>query len=1331
MQATFTPELRALAQQAFQHQAAGRFAEAAQGYAAVLSRVPGHWQTCYNLGLVYQHLGRMPDAAKLYQRAVQLNPQFAEGFNNLGNVRKALKNETDAIDAYRRAIDLNPQLSDASYNLACIWQDRGDHPSAIELLRKTIAANEKNVAAWDALYRSLLALKRIEEGVELVLAWERVLPPSPELVAAGLALCRPSGNREMEERYLALAIEWPFADFTPLQLAPVLGMLQYFDITREQLLSCYRRYDAAVSARNPARIPLLPRRAADQRLRIGYLSGDFRRHVMGRWMLDVVSKHDRSRISVFLISTCLPREHDAMTAAFRTHADGFADISGLDDFAAAKSIAEADLDVLVDLVGNTMAARPGIYAHRPARSIVTHLGYHGCLGLSAVDYKLTDRIADLPDAADFQIERPFALETCVFPFARLAPADNYPVPGENAELEGRFVFAAFTNELKLSPRCLAVWKRVLDALPEAILLFSPPSSAQHAGIERMMAAAGIDKSRIAFLNVPVEDALWRARYRLVHAALDTFPYAGGDTTVAALDMGVPVVTLLGKRHSERVGASILTHLGMPELVANTEDEFVEIAVKLACNAIFSAQIRDRITTAVAATDNTAYARALERAFTEIAARKPVAMSMSLSARQFFHNLREATQQHRAATDEKEQRVVAEVYSSLRVEQPDYSPLLRVQGELAQTMGDIPLAADCAGALLRQFPDDVDVRLSSAGFLIHDGAAAEALNVLSQLSESGQGDVRALKLYARAHAKLGRWETALRYSAPAIALAPADVQALFWHGMALSHTGDAEAALTFLNRALILAPDHVEAAYNAGVILAELGNLQDAEKVFRRALGAPATRATAVVRISAHLRLLQLLSMQGRNSDWVSEGQRFISAYPEAEHSHFIDSRLARYRGDLEREAEILLPLAESATAMNDDVTAVELIGEMLATLSFHDVPAQLLQRLQDRFKDAARVMYSPLGAQPAGQAAGQIKVGYLADFSQPFIADFILMLASHHDRARVAVSIYAVSPVGPTVRDALVAAGTPPISVATFDERRAAQRIHADNVDILIELAAFGAYAKPGLWSCRPARVQLAMPGFTRPVGVGEFDCRLSDRIAELDVSGQPASPPPLLLDGCAFPLLAISQAQSQVTREQLGIPQDAPVFGVLAAAARLSSRCITAWKLLSERVPAAIFFVCPLNLFEGESVKRLLMAGGIDASRIRTLASTQMRPRDLSLIGVVDVVLDTLPGSDYFSARAAILDAIPLVTMSGRMFEERVALSLLSALGDASTVTASGRDYVEVAAQLACDAKARDARAQQMRAQLQSSGLLNTPAWVARFEDALVGAVADHAAWV
>ncbi len=1328
-QPELTPEIRALAQQSLQHQAAGRFAEAAQGYAAVLARVPTLWSACYNLGLVYQHLGRTHEAAEMYLRAVQLNPQLAEAYNNLGNVLKALQNETGAIEAYQRALSINPMLADSSYNLAIILQAKGERTSAASLLQQAVDANPQHVLAWDSLYRGLLGLDRPEEANQAFLDWDRAMPPCPELVVAGLALCRSIGDRQLEARYVALAIDWPFEIYSPEQFAPVLGMIQYFDLSREQIHTCYRRYDAAIAARNPVIIPMLPRRASDQRLRIGYLSADFRQHVMGRWMREVITRHDRSRVSIFLISTCDPRQFDVLTAEFRAHADGFADISRLDDFAAARSIAEVDLDILIDLAGHTMEARPGIYAHRPARTIITHLGYHGCLGMRAVDFKLTDQIADLADAAHFQIEAPFTLDTCVFPFVRVTPSAADPVADTLPERRGKFVIAAFTNVLKLSARCLTLWRRVLDALPEAILLFSPLSSTQRPGIERLLASAGIDAARIVFIAIPHQDNRWRARYRMVDAVLDTFPYAGGDTTLAALDMGVPVVTLAGQRQSERIGASILKHLNLEETIANSDDDYVAITVRLARDAAFMAQTRERIVTAVAATDVGIYTRELERAYFTIAGRKPVAGSMTLTAKQFFQSLREAMQRHPLAKDDESINAVAASYAALRIEQPDYPPLLRAQSQLATAMGNVELAAECASALLRLFPQDLDVRLSFAGFLIENGVPAEALEILLPIPEQFQRDVRVLKLRARANAKLQNWPAALLLTQVAVEQAPSDVQALFWHGMALSHTNDAEAALTFLNRVLILAPDNIEAAYNAGVILFELGNLRDAETVFRRALAAPLAMVTKRVRISAHLRLIKLLHIQGRREDWAGEARKFVAVHRDTDLASLLESLLARDAGNLEGESEILLPLAESATVLKDDVAALELIGELLATLSYRDVPAMLLQRLENRYREAGRAVHPPPSTTPQLKGARTpLRAGLLVDFVQPFIADLVVTLVQRHNLAKVSLRIYAISPVDPAISAALLERGIPLASLATSDEHRAAESIRADDLDALVDIAGHGPYAKPGLLSCRPAPVQLTFPGLTNPAGLGDIDFRLSDAIADRGTDPPADSAAPLLMEGCAHPLLPTQPSPLPVSREQLGIAVGTPVFGILAAAPRLSARCITTWKSLSDRLPAAIFLVCPLLAIDREIIKRLLLAGGIKPANIVMIPATTPRPRDVSLAPLIDVVLDTLPGSDYFSARAAILDAIPIVTMPGRMSEERVALSMLSQLGEVAGVAASGGDYIELAVKLANDLSLRTAQCERMRTLLQSSSLNDMAQYVGRFEDALIRAVTDAA---
>ncbi|MEO8384582.1 MAG: hypothetical protein ABI583_05030, partial [Betaproteobacteria bacterium] len=376
-------------------------------------------------------------------------------------------------------------------------------------------------------------------------------------------------------------------------------------------------------------------------------------------------------------------------------------------------------------------------------------------------------------------------------------------------------------------------------------------------------------------------------------------------------------------------------------------------------------------------------------------------------------------------------------------------------------------------------------------------------------------------------------------------------------------------------------------------------------------------------------------------------------------------------------------------------------------------------------RDAACALFPPVpmdDVSPTTPAHSDrlLALGYLVDFTLPFVADLIAALATFRDQARVDMTVYAVSPIEPALLEALLVTGIRVVQVATFDEQRTAQTIRSENPDILIDAASFGPYAKPGILSYRPARIQVTMPGFDSPLGVGELDFRLSDRVVDLDLDRRQGEPLAIFVDGGVFPLLPAPQVHSQVTRPQLGIAQGAPVYGILASVARVSMRCLMLWKELSERVPNAVFFVCPMQTADREPVKRMLVANGIEAARIVMLPPSLQRLRELSLSGIVDIILDTMPGSDYFSARASILNAIPLVTMPGRMFEERVALSLLTRVGGVALVADSGRDYVNLAAKMATDPAAVREAAAKLSALLQTSEIGNMGKYVANVEDAL-----------
>src|SRR5207302_260872 len=276
---------------------------------------------------------------------------------------------------------------------------------------------------WWILRSSLLRLRRDEDALSDFLRFEPFATVSARATIAALWAARRIGDAEREERALAAALSFPYTRGASAHLAEALALVQYHDVERAALFDLYRTYDRLMRAESEGagdivpRAPATPRRLPDhdRRIRVGYLSADFRQHVMGEILAPVLALHDRARFDIRLYSIAPAANEDALTERLRAAADDFVRLSDDDDPAAARRIAGDDLDVLVDLMGHSAFARPGILARKPARVVATHLGSHGTLGLSSVDFKITDAVADTPDNAAFQLERLLSLSTCVLP----------------------------------------------------------------------------------------------------------------------------------------------------------------------------------------------------------------------------------------------------------------------------------------------------------------------------------------------------------------------------------------------------------------------------------------------------------------------------------------------------------------------------------------------------------------------------------------------------------------------------------------------------------------------------------------------------------------------------------------------------------------------------------------------------------------------------------------------------------------------------------------------------------------------------------------------------
>jgi predicted O-linked N-acetylglucosamine transferase (SPINDLY family) len=560
-----------------------------------LARIPAHPRLTAALGHALLKLGDGGAAVEAFQHAMALDPLSADLHYNLGVAHQFAGNQEAAARSYQHALAFDPGLVDADFNLGILFQHEGRMAHALEAFQRVLALDPTRAAAWKNQGEVLHATGRVRQWAASQRRFEQHCPTSLLLAVQSLEFHQLNADFAAVDRVLdGLRLERYRADDDNTlvdALEELLYLLLFFDIDPPTVHRFARTYD--VAAKHVYGVPLRPRVRKPGRLRLGYLSADLRDHVMGKMMWEAVSRHDRERFDVSFYAIA-PRRDD-WTAKFEGIATAFRDLAGLTDRAAAQLIAGDDLDVLVDLQTHTRHARPGILALKPARVQITHVASAGTLGLSAIDWKLTDAYADLPESQESQLEPLLAMGGCVYPFRTVEPSAAPAFRRRALRIPAdAVVVGAFVTPMKLSRRCLTLWKEFADRVPAALFAFSPLRTDFRDAIVKLMGAAGIAKDRLTFVPQGADEADNLARYRIVDLVLDPMPFGNVNGTIEPLAMGVPVVTLVGKRHGERTGYSILTNLGVTTTVAQSGREYVDIAERLATDAAFMREVREAI-----------------------------------------------------------------------------------------------------------------------------------------------------------------------------------------------------------------------------------------------------------------------------------------------------------------------------------------------------------------------------------------------------------------------------------------------------------------------------------------------------------------------------------------------------------------------------------------------------------------------------------------------------------------------------------------------------------------------------------------------------------------
>jgi len=350
-----------------------------------------------------------------------------------------------------------------------------------------------------------------------------------------------------------------------------------------------------------------------RRLRIGYVSPDFRHHPGGRFILPLLESHDRRQVEVF--GYCQLAVPDQLTAKLRSHTDTWRNITALSDQQAAELIRQDRIDILVDLAGHTADNRLLVFARKPAPVQVTYLGYPTTTGLAAIDYRLSDRYLK-PDQSDdsYFTEKSICLEGTYWCYE---PSLVNQAVNELPALSAKTItLGCLNNFCKVSPAALETWAGLLNKLDDSRLVLHSGHGSHRERVIRLMADRGIAADRLEIVGRVSPEEYFKT-YQRIDIALDPFPFAGGTTTCDALWMGVPVVTLAGRTVVGRAGVSILSNVGLPELIARTPEDYVKIAVDLAGDMPRLAELRSILRRRMEESplmDKMSYARGIEAAY---------------------------------------------------------------------------------------------------------------------------------------------------------------------------------------------------------------------------------------------------------------------------------------------------------------------------------------------------------------------------------------------------------------------------------------------------------------------------------------------------------------------------------------------------------------------------------------------------------------------------------------------------------------------------------------------------------------------------------------------
>ena len=882
---------------AVSHHQSGRLAQAKDLYLQTLQDNPAHFDALHLLGVIAFQSGDAALSVDLITQALNYNATHPTAYLNLGNAQRSLKQLTAAIKSYDRAIELSPKAANAHYNKGLVLMERQEHAMALASLQlaaqlqpesaqfvhqcglahQGLSQYDKAIQCFDralllnphcaeALNDKGFALQQLRQAPAALKCYQQAVALNPKLAAAwqNLGILQvaakdwASAHLCLETAY-ALQPDLPYllgvllhtqmhiAQWQQLDerlatlwnqlaqghkvLPPFVSVTLNADL-ETQIRAAHIWVDDKLSADGSTQ-PLPPYKG-HSKIRIGYFSADFQEHATAYLMAELFELHDKNQFEIFAYSFG-PAQTDPMRQRLIKAFDHFHDVGCLTDAQIVTLARSHEIDIAIDLKGYTTDSRAAIFAMRLAPVQVNYLVYPGTMGAPFIDYLIADTII-IPQAHIHHYTEKIAyLPGCYQANDRRRKIAQVTLSRSEVGLpETGFVFCCFNNTYKITPQVLDSWARILQQVEGSVLWLLADNKAGVANLIAQAKLRGIATERLVFApRLPLDMHL--ARHRLADVFLDTLPCNAHTTASDALWAGLPVLTCMGEAFASRVAASLLQAVGLPELICNSVEDLESLAIGLARNPVFLAdlkiQLREQLS-AASLFDSPQYTLHLESAYRHMYAQNQAGQAPEHFGVQLVEPSADTLyKQARLHHTQGELELALQAYAQAMKVQPDHFNTLHMAGILMAQQSEFESAATLLEQAVKVDPDNADAQ-SNWGMV---------LNELKQFQQSKLVLQRAIQLKPEAPialsnlglacGELGQWALAAKYHAQAIALAPENEASHYNQGHTLLKARKFPEALSSFEKALVLNPQLVQAWTDKGLALAALEQHQQALKAF--------------------------------------------------------------------------------------------------------------------------------------------------------------------------------------------------------------------------------------------------------------------------------------------------------------------------------------------------------------------------------------------------------------------------------------------------------------------------------------------------------------------